>query len=426
MKKVILLISMILVVNLSATSISDLFDSLKKQPDSKLDQMNEQMANAAKNKVNSNYYPKVDLFANVTHYNWATNLLPIDPIAAGALIKKGEALPFAKTIERVGAKLSIPLFVKELGDLSNKTEHLSRGAKLKKRLNFYKNEAVVLGSNAMLEYLTHLEKTLNATKKSIRKTKSDMIIAVNNGRIPGIAIDKIDEKLNQLDIGINNVKIKQVLLKTNIYSLTGIKIDKAIPMELISKVKYDDIFALKPMQEAINASESDLRASQDKRYYPKVGLNLFWSENYSQNAVNTHNNVHRSYGYYQLGIQVPLYNKTSDADIELKKIALMKSEIKLNKTRIELNAQAKGLVRELELLKKSEKLRKENISKKEKLLKFAKVATKEGRMTQEDYLRYEDGLLGAKSDYYQVVAQKWQNIAKLAVIYGNDLRGVVR
>jgi outer membrane protein TolC len=253
-----------------------------------------------------------------------------------------------------------------------------------------------------------------------------MQIAVDNGRMPGIAIDKIDEKLNQLEIAINNVHIKKISLISKIQSLTNIALTNYTPMELVSQVKKDHIFALKPLQEIINASKSDLKASKAKRYYPKVGANVFWSENYAPDAVNTGDDVHRSYGYYQLGLSLPLYDKTSDTDIQLKQIALMKDKMKLEKTKIELESEAKRLANELSLLKKSEKLTKENIAKKEDLLKFAKVATKEGRMSEEDYLRYEDGLLSANSNYYQIKSQIWQNIAKLAVIYGNDLRSIVK
>ncbi|WP_458700447.1 TolC family protein [Sulfurospirillum sp. 1307] len=426
MKKMLILVSMLLAMGAQATTISELFDALKKQPTSKLDQMNEQMANTAIKKVESNYYPKVDLFTNITHYNSATNLLPVDPLTAGKLIAQGKDLPFAKTIGRYGIKISVPVFVKELSDLSEKAKYMTKGAKLKKRLNFYKNEAVILGANAGLEYIYHLEQTLKATKKSIEKTKSDMQIAVDNGRMPGIAIDKIDEKLNQLEIAINNVHIKKISLISKIQSLTNIALTNYTPMELVSQVKKDHIFALKPLQEIINASKSDLKASKAKRYYPKVGANVFWSENYAPDAVNTGDDVHRSYGYYQLGLSLPLYDKTSDTDIQLKQIALMKDKMKLEKTKIELESEAKRLANELSLLKKSEKLTKENIAKKEDLLKFAKVATKEGRMSEEDYLRYEDGLLSANSNYYQIKSQIWQNIAKLAVIYGNDLRSIVK
>ncbi len=413
-------------MSIYAVNMNDLFNAIIKQPSSKLDMMSEKMAQIAKDKVESAYYPNIDMFASYTHYNSPTNLLPLEPKEAGILIAKGEPLPFSNTIEKVGFKLSIPVFVKEISLLSKKTSYLAKSAKFKKELNFYKNEAVVLGANAGLLYLESLQKALFSTRKSILKTKSDMQIAVDNGRMPGIAIDKIDEKLNQLEISINNIDIKRVALIAKIENLTGIKLDKPIKMRQVSELKKSSIFALKPLTEALNASKSDFDVAKAKRYYPKVGLNLMWSENYSQNDSNLHKSVHRGYGFYQLGVSMPLYNKGDDVDIQLKKIAMMKSKVKLKKSEKELLIDAKRLEKELGLLKNSQNLTLENIKKKKSLLEYAKVAFKEGRMTEEDYLRYEDGLLSAKASYYKIESEKWQDIAKLAVIYGNDLRGVVK
>lgn len=426
MKKLSILIFIVAAINLQAVTMNELFDALKKQPVSSLDTMGEQLANTALKKVESNYYPKVNLFANHTHYNSATNLLPVDPITASSLISQGDDLPFANTIEKVGIQVSIPLFIKELSSLSKKAEYLGKGAKLKKRLNFLKNQATILGANSGLEYMYYLNQTLQATKKSIEKTKSDIQVSVDSGRSPAIAIDKIDEKLNQIDISINNIKMQQNSLIAKIESLTGIALKNFVSMSLESELQTDTLFALKPLHESINAAQSDLKATKEKRYYPKIAANLMWSENYGWDAVNTDDSVHRGYGYYQIGLSMPLYNQSSDVDIELKTIALMKEKMRLKKTTMELESDAKKLLGELKILEKSQKLTQENISQKQRLLEFAKVATKEGRMSEEDYLRYEDDLLRAKSSYHQMQSQKWQNIAKLAVIYGNDLKGVVR
>ncbi len=426
MKKGVLFIVAIFIVNLHAITITELFNKIEKQPSNKIDILNEHMAQSAKDKVNSNYYPKVDVFANYTHYNSPTNLLPLDPLEAGKLIQQHESLPFANTIQRFGVKVSIPIFMKELSDLSEKTGHLAKGAKLKKRLNLYKKEAVLVGANSGLEYIYHLKEALNATKKSILKTRSDIKVSIDNGRMPGIALDKIDEKLNQIEISINNIEIKKTTLLSQIETITGIKLKEKVPMQLTADVEKNEIFALKSLQEAISAAQSDLKATQSKRYYPKVGFNVFWSENYAQNDTNTHDDVNKGYGYYQVGISMPLFDKTGDTDIELKQIEVMKNKMRLKKTEHELKIEAESLLKQLKLLEHSKELRKSNIEKKESLLAYAKVATKEGRMTQEDYLRYEDELIRAKSSYFEIISQKWQNIAKLAVIYGNDLRRIVK
>ena len=56
---------------------------------------------------------------------------------------------------------------------------------------------------------------------------------------------------------------------------------------------------------------------------------------------------------------------------------------------------------------------------------MAQVAVRAGRMTMEDYLRYESDVLAAQATLYQARQQKWQIVARQAVIYGTDLKGVV-
>jgi len=424
MRKLSILALIAIAMNLQAVSLNELFNAIRKQPTSKIDEISSKMAKIAEDRVNAGYYPMVNMFGNYTHYNSPTNLRPLDPLATAKLA--GQPLPFSNTIEQIGIGVSVPVFVKELGDLSKKAKYLAKSATFKKELNFYQNEALILGSNASLEYLDKLTVALKATKKSLKTTRDDLQISVNSGRTPGIALDKIDEKLNQLDISINNIFIKKATLISNIEKLTGLEIKSPAKMEYVSDIKRGEIFALKPLQEVIKAAMSDYKASKAKRYYPKVALSAMWSENYAQNDVRFGESVHRGYGYYRLGVSLPLYNRGEDVDMQLKKIAIMKEKMKLKKTEQELKSEVKALSQNLMLLEKSIKLNQLNIQKNEDLLKYAKVSFDEGRMTEEDYLVYEDEVLKSKSNYYGTLSQKWQVIAKLAVIYGNDLKGVVR
>ena len=423
---IIMFLTIFIVVNANALSLKDLFQALKKQPVSKIDATVEKMAEATKAKIDAAYYPKINLFGAYTHYNSPTNLRPLDPLTTAKLNMQGAALPFSNTIEKFGFKADIPIFVKELSALMQKAKHFVKSAKLKKQLNFYQNEAIILGSNASLEYLDNLLIALKTTKNSLYKRRENLEIAVNSGRAPAVALDKIDEKINQIDITINNIEIKRTSLISNIQSLTGIELKEPLSMHLLSFPSRGDFFALKPLQEVVAASMSDYKVAKYKRYYPKVALSLLWSENYAQKDVKYGKDVHRGYGYYSLGVNLPLFNKGLDSDIQIKKIAIMKNKMKLQKTKEELVAKSSALQKQLKLLINSEKLKKANIKKVEDLLKYAKVAYKEGRMTEEDYLRYEDAVVSAKANYYEAVSKKWQTVAKLAVIYGNDLATIVR
>ena len=418
-------VALLIGLDLQALSLKDLFQALKKQPVSKVDTAVQKIAQAAKAKVNAAYYPKINIFGAYTHYNSPTNLRPLDPLTTAKLTAQKAPLPFSNTIEKVGFKADVPIFVKELSALGEKAKHFAKSAKFKKNLNFYQNEGVILGSNASLEYLDSLLVALKTTRNSLKTTREDLVIAVNSGRTPAIALDKIDEKINQIDITINNIEIKKASIISNIQRLTGIELEKPVSMQMETEVKKGSFYALKPLQEVVAAAMSDYKASKYKRYYPKVALSLLWSENYAQNDVKYGKDVHRGYGYYSLGISVPLFDKTLDSDMQIKKITIMKNKMKLEKIKEELTAQSSALQKQLKLLINSEKLKKANVKKEESLLKYAKVAFEGGRMTEEDYLRYEDAVVSAKANYYEAVSQKWQTLAKLAVIYGNDLEGIV-
>ncbi len=422
--KQLIIIPFISVVCLNATTITELFNALSNQPITKIDTINAKKAMINKEKINSNYYPKINLFGNYTHYNSNTYLKPIDPIEISRLTKNNDALPVAQNIGKIGITTSIPIFIKELSTLSKKADLLANSAKLKKRLNLYQNEAMIVGFNASFEYLDNLLLALNQTEESLKETKRDIEISVKAGRMAGIAIDKIDEKLNNLDISINSIKIKKETLISNIQDLTNIELRNPVSMQLSSNIDKNEIFALKPLEKVLEASNLDLKATKEKRYYPKVSFNAMWSENYTNNTVN--NKVaNEGYGYYQIGLLMPLYEKSLDADMQIDKIDIIKDKLKLEKTKQNLEIEAKKIQKELNLLEISKDLTLKNIKDRENLLKYAKVAFDEGRMTEEDYLKYEDDLLQAKAKNYEINSQKWQNLAKLAVIYGNDLKGVI-
>ncbi len=418
--------AILLASSLQATTINELFNSLQKQPISKIDTLISKSANMSQQKIYSSYYPKADIFASYTHYNTPYSLKPLDPIETAQLTSNNEPIPFSKSIQKVGIRISIPIFMKELSSLSEKAKYLTKNAKLKKKINFFQNEAIILGLNASLEYLDNLLVALSSTQQSLLKTKHDITISVNSGRVAGIELDKINEKLNQIDIAINNVKIEQTNVISKIEQFTNITIEHSVPLVLLKNPISNYLILLEPLKNSIDASLSDLKATKEKKYFPKIILNGLYTKNYAKDNIQDDRNIEEDFGYYEIVLSIPLYNKTQSTDIQLKKIALMKSKMKLNKTSVELKSQIKALKKELTLLKRSKELNQKNILNKKNLLKYAKVSFDEGRMTQEDYLRYEDELLNAKSDYFKIVSQVWQDIGKLAVIYGIDLKEIVK
>lgn len=421
-----LLLVALLGMQLHATTITELFDAVSEQPSAKVDAFGAKMGELGVKKVESNYALKADAFATATLYSDPTNLLPVDPIKAGELARNNEAMPFAKDIEKIGVKLSMPLYVAELDNLVQKSKHLAQSAKLKHQLNIFKNEAVVLGSDATLIYLENLLKAMQTRKSSLKTTRNILEVGVQSGGMAGIALDKIDEGINKLDISINNIELKRSQVIAQIESLTNMELKESAPLNVANELNQEQIFALEPLHALVLASQEDLKASKAKRYSPKVALSAMWSENYTTSDVSKSSSLSEDYGFVQVGVSLPLYDTTADSDIELKKVQIMKDKMKLEKTKQELMSQAKDLSRQLGLLEKSAQLTQNNVEKEEKLLAYAKVAFGQGSMTQEDYLQYENSLLATQANYYQVLSQKWQVIGKLAVIYGNDLKGVVQ
>ncbi len=93
---------------------------------------------------------------------------------------------------------------------------------------------------------------------------------------------------------------------------------------------------------------------------------------------------------------------------------------------LELTSQANQLQLSLTIIKNQITLYKQSIKDKEGLLKISETAYKSGRMTIEDYLKYEDDLVLEKSKLYKAEADKWQTLMKLSVIYGNNIEDIVK
>ena len=91
-----------------------------------------------------------------------------------------------------------------------------------------------------------------------------------------------------------------------------------------------------------------------------------------------------------------------------------------------MSALAETLGRKIPVVEKSITLAEQSITDSQNLLAVAQVAVRSGRMTTEDYLRYESDVLAAQATLYQARQQQWQIVAQQAVLYGTDLKGVVK
>jgi outer membrane protein TolC len=425
MKKEVLL-ALVAAVSLQATTIADLFEALRNHPATMADEMRAKSAELAVKRAIDALYPSASLYATFEHYNSPTNLRPMSPPESMRVVQEKRPYPFATNIERIGVKVQMPLFAKEIFDLTDKARAMAKSARLKKRLDFLRNEALLVGSNASWRYLEGVKAAMLARRRSIQTTLEHERIKVKSGRAPGIVVDKLEAALADLDSALNDIDIKILKLRRTIKALTGISLSSPVGLFLKGELRTTALFALKPLQWRLKAKEHELKATRSK-LYPKVSLSAFWSENYGQNAVGfkKKDDVHRGYGNYMLTLKMPLFEKSLHTEIERAKIEVKKERFALAKSSQELLAKAEELRAALLLLERSERLAQKSVEHQKKLLTYAKVAFDTGRIVEEEYLRYEEKLLQAQSRVLEARAKYWQTLAELAVLYGNDLRNLV-
>jgi outer membrane protein TolC len=223
--------------------------------------------------------------------------------------------------------------------------------------------------------------------------------------------------MNSMDQSIN-------LLSSKIETLTGIHLSHSIPMRASHHIKKGEFFALKPLQKRVEASQKGIQAAGEA-YIPSVVT----KGNYTLSQADAYNNdksLHEHFGMAGLYVTMPLFDASKGTATQRAKVAYMQEKSTLEQTAHTLKVQARQLEQEIELLKKSVSLARKSVSQQKKLLRIAKVKLANGTITQEEYLRYEDALAEAKAGLYKAEAQLWQDRAQLAVIYGNDLRRIVK
>jgi outer membrane protein TolC len=410
---------------LEAQSIPQLFSALKAHAQIKADTMLVKKSEVQKSMVESALYPKVELFASYDNYNEATGMLPVPPNTLMSMVKdQSVAQPFSNNIYRAGGKFTMPLFVKSIYTTAKKAEAMQRSAKAKKQIAILKNEALIVGANANFHYLVSLQKALDGKEKSLLITQKTLKIKVNNGRSPASALYKINDSLNEVAIAKNNIELQKKKLISSIESLTGIILNKPVDMHEIATYTKGAFGSLKPLEEKIRADRINV-TSQKEKLYP--ALYAHGSYTFSKaKAYNNNKNINEKYGDVGVVLNIPLFDKHQYKSIDLAKVELQSSEVELEKLQEELGSQAQMLENSLPLLENSLKLYEQSVKNKEQLLKIAKVSYETGRLSTEEYLRYEDAVVAQKANLYKTKATKWQTLMQLAVIYGNNIEEMVK
>lgn len=424
-KLLLILFFPILLFGQEVQNIGTLFDSLKTHPVTKGDEINVELAGAGKSMAYSHLFPNLDLFGRYDYSSTATGMLPL-PLNDMFKFSKDPTLaqPFSENIYRVGATISMPIFVKSIYSMISKTKMMYKSAEDKKFINLLKNEAIIVSLNANLTYMDALDMALEQKKNSLLKTKEFVTIKVNDGRAPESSLLNINNGINEIDVLKNDIALQKEDLIAAIKTLTGISVKNSIPMIQTGTYQDGEIKALDPLREKLEADRLGHRAEIEK-LLPVLILQGNYNRSFAK-AYNNDKDVAENYYTVGLVLKIPLFAMDQYSQISQSAVVVKASENELDKMSLELTSQAEQLQNSLPLIENSIQLYNNSVKDKEELLVIAKVSYRSDQMTMEDYLKYEDDLVLEKSNLFKAQAQKWQTLVKLAVIYGNNIEEIVK
>ena len=408
-----------------ATNITTLLDTLEKRPEYTLDLLDVQKSALGKEAVVDKLLPQLNLYGGYEASSVPTGMIPVPPNTLIGMVKdQSVGQPFSKHIFREGVSFTWPIFVKSLYTLKEKARLLHMAAKDKQRLSLIQREAAVVGAVAQLRYLESFKNALNAKKRSIIQTQRTTRIKVKAGRAPQSALFVLNSHINDLDIAMNTVDQNINLITSKIETFTGVHLTHSIPLRTKASIKKGEIFALKPLEKRVKARKRGVKAAREA-YYPTIVTKGSYTLSQAD-AYNNDKGLHESYGTAGIYVNMPLFDASKSTASEQAKVAYLREKTTLDQTAHALKTEAKQIEREITLLETSVSLAHKSVKEQQRLLKIAKVSLQNGTITEEEYLRYEDALADAKANAYKAISKLWQDRAQLAVIYGNDLRSIVK
>ncbi len=416
---------LLLCASLQAHTIGTLFEALKQNPSIKLDDLAVMKFKIAHSDIMAKFYPKVDVMVGFDHYNRPSSLVPLPPNEILPMINNSSVpQPFGTTIKRAGVTVSMPLFVKSLFTQLKRSELLEHSAKKRKKLAFLQKEALLVGAMANWHYLLSMKEALDSKRKSLQKSMQIVQLKVKTGRTPESAMFKLQEAVDTIEIAKNSLNIEIEQIKATIYQLTSIHLKKPVKIYQAKNIKEEKLFAIEPLKDKAKAYALALKAKREQ-LWPSLVANGSYISNQTD-AYNNGKSVREGYGSYGVYLKIPLFNKSNYTQIDQAKVNYAKSRTNIAKAALELKSDAQRLKATLPLLKKSIFVAKRSAKNRDKLLKIARVSFKNESMSEEEYLRYEDARSDAQAKVAALVAKRWQTFVQLAVIYGNNLKGIVK
>lgn len=406
-----------------ALDIHDLLDAAALQPGYEVSAMAVEESVLNQEGATAALFPKLGLFGRAEAYSSPTNLRPVTPTEA-AVAAFGEPVPFSREILRYGLSFEAPVYVRELYVLRQKTALLRQKSETDRQLDLLGRQAAVVSLNSSLTYLQGLDQAVNARRSSLSKTLEDTALKVKSGRSSDSERLKIQKALNDLDRQRNELAVKRLDTLRELNALTGITLSEPVPMTLTDRPEGAAYLPVKRAQFQAEAAKKEMERRRAARF-PTLSLNGFLSEN-EGDAYNTDSHISRSYNAAALVVKFPLLDRSITTNEDIARVQWQKAEKQLAQTRIDMAALADTLAGKIPVIEQSIDLARKSIADSQALLAVARVAVRSGRMTLEDYLRYESDVLDAQAALYQAQQQRWQILAQQAALYGTDLKGVVK
>ena len=403
-------------------SITSLLEAVAQQPDLAASALGVRSAEVQLQQARSELYPRLAAFGSYTRYSSPTNLRPMPPTEVN--IAAGDSIPFSDDILRYGLRVEMPVFVKSLYSLADKVKQVQKASRAGHRLRLVTRQAAVVSLDASLAFTSHLDAAIASRIESLSKTRDDLQLAVKIGRTPESELLKVETTLNDLQKQRNDLRRQAVSLTSQLEQLTGIRLDRFVPITLKRPVTEAPYLRQVQQEATVAASAKELQQAWDQ-HYPTIRLEGVISENEGE-AYNTGRSIERSYNYLGVALVLPLFDRQLSTSIDQARVQLQRQRQQLAQLRIDLAAEAESLKRQLPVLDQSTELAQTSLENNRRLLEIAKVAYRNGRMTTEEYLRFETRVLDAEAALNRTEVDRWQIISQQAVLYGEELTGVVQ
>jgi len=415
-------LSLLLAQSANAITIQELLAATARQPGVAASELAAKEGSLREQAASAALFPKINAFGKAEFYNSPTNPRPMPPTEVN--VQAGESIPFSWNLMRYGLTLDMPLFVKSLYDLRQKAARLAEKSSLSHTLELSSRKAAVVAANSGLAYLLGLDKAIDARLASLAKTREDMALKVQVGRMAEVELLKVENSINDLKAQKNELAARILDTRRDLETLTGLEISEPASMNLTGELVPAPYLVEKIAEKETAAAREELLRSKSVRY-PGLYLSGSMTGN-NGTAYNTDEDFYRDYGFVGLTLQMPLFDYGLSVEQSIAQSRLHKAEKELEAIRIALAAQEKNLKGKLPVVEESRTIAAKTLANSEQILAVARLALEQGRFTTEEYLRQEAQVLAARAALYQAENDKWRIITQLAVLYGADLQGVVQ